>query len=43
MQAAANDKVSKKEGESDSDDSSSYKSPEIDSDELAALGDDDLV
>lgn len=38
----ATDKVSKKE-ESDSDDSSSYKSPEIDSDELAALGDDDLV
>lgn len=26
-----------------SDDSSSYKSPEIDSDELAAMGDNDLV
>ena len=26
-----------------SDDSSSYKSPEVDSDELAALGDDNLV
>ena len=29
--------------QSSSDDSSSYKSPEIDSDELAAMGDNDLV